>query len=261
MLCRKCNYILTGKENFCPNCGTMPLDAAPPYPTVKKLDSPPKSEGEKTATEQKKVSDSLFSEDNQSFTAPSNMKIFNIDNDDEEHEELSPKMKKDENKRGAVGKIFLLLFICCVLAVTAFGLADYFGITPRISRLVNGLVSDGSANQESTVGAFSHDSTVVEPEINYRMKTAYVFSGKGLSLRKGPSNSFAPLHNLTDLTQVKIFGASIANPNWVYVYCPEKECYGWLDGGFLCGEELAQERLARESTSAEDIPTNYYSEY
>ena len=24
MLCHNCSYILSGKENFCPNCGTMP---------------------------------------------------------------------------------------------------------------------------------------------------------------------------------------------------------------------------------------------
>ena len=121
MLCHNCSYILSGKENFCPNCGTMPYgqlketenkkaevkkeeihitpDSYPPYTPAKPVTA---------ITPQVKGSD-----------------IF------DEPEQTREREEKEANVKNPAGKIFVLLFLTCTLAVTAFGLADYFGITKK----------------------------------------------------------------------------------------------------------------------------------
>ena len=248
MLCQNCSYILSGKENFCPNCGTMP------YGQIKKT--------EKKETEVKKESTRAAVEITpESYPpykplAPVTRTAKSTDIFGETEEVHSVREKAADEKasevkaadvKNPVGKIFILLFITCTLAVTAFGLADYFGVTQTVSGFVQTLSQKDAAKEEPVTESFSHEMSIVEPEINYSMTTAYILSGYGLTLRKGPSNSYAPIHSLTDLTKVQIFGGSIANRSWVYVYCPEKECYGWLDGSFLTSESMGEATLNPES--------------
>ena len=143
--------------------------------------------------------------------------------------------------------------------MSAFGLADYFGITPRVKNYI----STFSQSKETTSGSsdtavFSHADSIIHPDVNCKMETAYIFSGTGLILRKGPANSYAPLYSLTDLTMVQIFGSSLASPEWVYVYCPEKDSYGWLNGSFVCSDVVVENNITNEYESEEDVPTNYY---
>lgn len=255
MLCKNCNYILSGKESFCPNCGML-------LPSVAGV-----SENQTIAEEQKRkeeiktLDEAVFSlreeEKNQSNQG---IRIFNIDNPEEDYEEKnSNKTEKKEHKNGA-GKIFLLLFLCCALAAAAFGVADYFEITPGLSKTAGSFGKKDTESSGNVVQNFSHKETVIEPEFEYAMETAYVLSGRGLTLRKGPANSFAPLYELMDFSVVKIFGGSLVSENWLYVYCPEKNCYGWLDGSFLCSEEVIAQKLEKNRIPQEEIPTNYYNE-
>ena len=237
MLCQNCSYILSGKENFCPNCGAMP------YGQIKKT--------EKKSTEIKKEADIITPESYPPYK-PARAVVPTAKSTDifgESEEKYTPEEKTPEAKN-PVGKIFILLFITCTLAVTAFGLADYFGVTQTVSDFVQ-TFSKKEDTEEEVSEVFRHDMSVVEPEINYSMTTAYVLSGYGLTLRKGPSNSYAPLHSLTDLTKVQIFGGSIANRSWVYVYCPEKECYGWLDGSFLAEEGMEEASFYPENSGVQ----------
>ncbi len=260
MLCKNCSYILTGKENFCPNCGNA-LERQG-FSSVL-----PKEKKESINEKAKKPAEAPMSLDNMIFPPEkpyekmpsSGVKRVNIDSDDfpsDEEEDNKGKSKKDNS----AGKIFALILVCCTLAVTAFGLADYFGIAPGIAGVLSTFsfkrnVSDGNVSK-----AFSHSDTVVAPDVEYEPETAYVFSGDGLTMRKGPSNSFAPIHSLTDLTQVSILGASLSCEGWVYVYCGEKDSYGWLDGGFLCSDVIVESSVSEKNAPTQDIPASYYSE-
>lgn len=258
MICKKCNYILSGKENFCPNCGAIPFSTPPESPEEKT--SPLMRPEKQTVVSVPSKSAVNYTPCESPATPTPDIGIFNTEDDEPFITDNPHKKERGNNKKNSMGKVFVLLLICCTLAVSTFGLADYLGITPKIAKYISTFSQNKSASVQTTSQTFSHESTITPPEINYPMQTAYVFSGKGLTLRKGPSNNFAPLYNLTDLTLVQIFGASIANPQWIYVFCPEKNSFGWLDGSFVCNNETAQQELTQQYKSQEDVPTNYYRE-
>lgn len=242
MLCHNCNYILSGKENFCPNCGTMPEGRTDSMFTTKEVAKDKKNEVEVKEEKEPVV---IYPKDEPEEIP---FKDVNIFYESDEQTDLSDE-KKD---RKAPTKIFLLLFLTCALSVTAFGLADYFGITPTVKNLVQTLSQKKYNISSDEASPYSHESSIIEPDINYSMSDAYIMSGNGLTLRKGPGNGYAPIHNLTDLTRVHIFGGSIVNKNWVYVYCPEKESYGWLNGSFLATEQTASAVIPDEEADYED---------
>lgn len=228
MLCHNCSYILSGKENFCPNCGTMP------YGQIKKTES----KIQDTQKEELTITPDSYPPYMPEKSTPPPLKSTDIFSDYEATSEADEKISPPKSQ---AGKIFVLLFITCTLAVTAFGLADYFGITKTVSGFVQALSQ--KEPEEKVTEPFRHEISIVEPEISYSVTTAYIMSGGGLALRKGPSNSYAPLYFLTDLTLVQIFGGSMINRSWVYVYCPEKESYGWLDGSYLGSDEVGETTL------------------
>lgn len=240
MLCRNCNYILSGKENFCPNCGTMPYGQPEDMPKGKEEEILPERRSPKQ--EEPVVLYPKHEPENEE-----NIQDVKIFYDSVEEDEI-----KEEKNTRAAGKIFLLLFLTCALAVTAFGLADYFGITPSVKSFVQTLSQKKAEPAATSPVPYSHEDSIVEPDINYSVSDAYIMSGNGLTLRKGPDNSYAPVHSLTDLTKVHIFGGSVVSKNWVYVYCPEKESYGWLDGRFLATEENASAALTDETETYYD---------
>lgn len=231
MLCKNCNYILTGKENYCPNCAS-PL-------TEKASQTPEKKEEQKEDKHNEQVikREFIFPEsDAKSYETQRDMRIFYEAN---EPEEVSARQKK----KGYGGRIMLLLFLTCAFSAAAFAFADYFGITPSVvSSLVQGAVST-----ETTASAFSHESSIIKPDITYTPERAYIMSGEGLSLRKGPGKGYAPVDTLGDLTMVVIYGGSLVDAGWVYVYCAEKECYGWLDGSFLARDSSETTTLFAEN--------------
>ncbi len=256
MNCKNCNYILTGKENFCPNCGTIPESASTPFPKIKEIREAPQKKP--SAEKPKTLNEILFFDPTDDKNDAPEEKYFP---ETEAVQENFPIPVPEIKEKNPIGKIFLLLFICCTLAVSAFGLADYFGILPRFKAYISTFSQKKPVTYESTTTtAFSHSNTVVQPDTNCDMKTAYVFSGSGLPLRKGPSNSYAPLYNLTDLTMVQIFGSSLSCPEWIYVYCPEKDTYGWLNGSFVCSDVVMENKITDEYETEEDVPASYYYE-
>lgn len=235
MLCKNCNYILSGKENFCPNCA-VPLkeEASTPQRTVPEIEN----EAEENKEESIINRDMIFQK-SEPKTPPRerNMHIFY---DMEEKEEPPTRTVKEKSY---TGRIFLLLFVTCALAIAAFGVADYFGITSSVFSFIQTVAS---GNEEENVEDFSHSKSIIAPDVNYSPTAAYIMSGEGLTLRKGPGNSYAPLCELSDLTAVQIHGGSLANKSWVYVYCAENESYGWLDGSFLAREKESETTLSSQ---------------
>ena len=110
---------------------------------------------------------------------------------------------------------------------------DYFDLTSSVFSFVSN--ASQVTEKETPESLFNHKNSVVKPDISYTPSSAYVMSGKGLTLRKGPDKSYAPLCNLSDLTEVRVYGAAAAENNWVYVYCSSNESYGWLDAAFISG--------------------------
>lgn len=222
MLCENCNYILTGKENFCPNCASAVrrerLSRLQETDVEKNAITKKEDSSEKGFVFQKKEDDVQLKKDK--------MNIFYDYAQDDEQEQVV-------KKKSAAGKIFVLLMILCVLTVGVFAVADYFNLTSSVFGFLRTAVTD---NVSTTVN-FDHQSSVLAPEINCTPCIAYVMSGKGLTLRKGPGNSYAPLKKLTELTCVEIRGESITEKTWVYVYCGEAIGYGWLDGSFLARDK------------------------
>lgn len=229
MLCKNCNYILTGKENYCPNCAA-PLKKEPPDTVKDEPEKPAEDIQDDVFIGKKYVFPEARSEE---FKQQKPMHIFA---DLPEGEEERPQQKKSYGAR-----IVLLLFLTCAFAVGAFAVIDYFDITSSVFSFISS--SAQPKEKETSESLFNHNSSVVKPDISYTPSAAYVMSGKGLTLRKGPDKSYAPLANLSDLTEVQVYGASASQEEWVYVYCSETGSYGWLDGSFLARDAAQQEAL------------------
>ncbi len=223
MLCKNCNYILTGKENFCPNCAEPLTGKAPSKPKMQD------EEQQKDKPDEPITGGRFVFPDSQenSYPPQRDVRIFY---EPPEPEDVTERIKK----KSYGGRIMLMIFLICVFTAGAFAVADYFNITPATFGLI---VSTKTDEQTTATDAFSHENSIIKPDISYTPERAYIMSGEGLSLRKGPGNSYAPVANLSDLTVVVVYGGCLADKGWVYVYCAENECYGWLDGSFLAREE------------------------
>ncbi len=227
MLCKNCNYILTGKENYCPNCAA-PLSERPLQMPEAQQDVREKDEHK----EQILKKEFIFPEKEDRYPELRRQsRIFCEDS--EEREE-----KNAEKKKSYAGRIMLLIFMTCAITAGCFAVVDYFNLTSAVSGFLNAQTTTEAASSTSSDVGYSHESSIIKPDITYTPERAYIMSGEGLTLRKGPGKSFAPVTNLSDLTAVAVYGGSLSSEGWVYVYCDEKECYGWLDGSFLAmGEE------------------------
>ena len=242
MLCKNCNYILTGKENFCPNCAS-PLSEKVMQPAKTKEEDREKERQRDKPDEQILSREFIFPEkEEKSFELRRDSRIF-FDDTDNSHE------KNRDKKKSYAGRILLLLFMTCVFAAGCFAVADYFNFTPSVFGFLNGQATDSDTTSASDL--FSHESSIVKPDITYAPERAYIMSGEGLNLRKGPGKNFAPVANLSDLTAVVIYGGSLAAEGWVYAYCDEKKCYGWLDASFLA-RELETTTLEAENTIGDE---------
>ncbi len=233
MLCKNCNYILSGKENFCPNCAS-PLRG-------EKLPAPEQPPEEKVPVHEENIISKEYvfpQEETKESNKQPQLHIFS--DSDDNGEETQPERKKSYG-----GRILLMLFLICALAAASFAVIDYFDLTSSVFSFTGGEAQ--TEEKETEAGLFNHKSSVVKPDISYTPSTAFIMSGQGLTLRKGPDKGYAPLANLSDLTQVEIYGASASAEGWVYVYCSEYACYGWLDGSFLAKAETESQTLFAEN--------------
>ena len=230
MLCKNCNYILSGKENFCPNCASPVKTEKMAVAEEVKVEKVPVHEENIISKEY--IFPKVRDEENKKQPQ---MNIFSDASEKDEDKETKP-------QKSYGGKILLLLFLICIFTVSSFAVADYFDLTSSVFSFIGSGAE--TKQKETSESLFNHKSSVVKPDISYAPSVAYVMSGKGLSLRKGPAKSFAPLANLSDLTEVQIYGASASEEAWVYVYCNDCESYGWLDGSFLAHDAVESETLA-----------------
>lgn len=250
MLCKNCNYILTGKENFCPNCAAPLKDKTSEAKECEENKEEKNIRQDKYGTEiiSKKL---IFPEGESKKTTEKKPVSFFMEEDDMKSKEA------EIRPRSYAGKIMFLLFLTCVFIVGAFTVADYFGITASVVNLIN------SDADETTQALYNHESSIINPDFNYVPETAYVMSGKGLPLRKGPGKNYASVAELEELTAVTVYGGSFAQEEWVYVYCNEKGSYGWLDGSFLAKDENEEittvvENVSQTGVIIEDIDSQQY---
>ncbi len=220
MLCKNCGYTLSGNENFCPDC-------ASPLKNEKNLVKE-KAQDERTSLpEEGKIikQEYIFPEaEAEDCKTQRRIQIFS-----DSAEETEIKAEKEKNYGG---RIMLLLFLICAFTAATFAVADYFDLTATVFNFAK-----TSGETEAPV-TFDHKSSVVKPDKSLVPTSAYIMSGKGITLRKGPGKSYAPLVNLKELTQVQICGESFSEAQWVYVCYAEEEIYGWADAAFIADSEF-----------------------
>ncbi len=202
MFCKKCNYILTGNESFCPSCGT--------------------AQKKKGAIETEP--DTIFTSEG----ADTESGIF-----DDDLPLIQQKDTKEKKKKSPSSYILAALIVLTLAAASGIVLADYFEIAPSI----DALFSVGADQKESTEAsdspsAYDEQLGTVRPEVTFEASVAYVDSDSDLIMRKGPSSSYAAIGIFPDGTSVQIMGGA-DDSSFVYVYVPEEDIYGWLDSGFL----------------------------
>lgn len=242
MLCKNCNYILTGKENFCPNCASPLNEKTVPAQKNGTYENP-----KEVKTKRDEQRESVFIKKDEKYADDGAMSIF-YDMHEKEEKPVS------KNKSYA-GRIFLLLIIVCALTATTFAVADYFELTPAVFRSIS---PSREKDEVTTQDYYRHENSIVKPDVSYSPVTAFVMSGEGVMLRKGPGNSYAPLEKVNDLSVVEVYGTSLTDKKWVYVYCAEKESYGWIDGSFITAKENQELTLPLENVPV--IPSSQENE-
>ncbi|MBQ3135855.1 MAG: SH3 domain-containing protein [Clostridia bacterium] len=203
MVCQKCNHILKGSESFCPDCGS---------PCVK----------EKEVYKEPESPSVIFSSDRD---VSSNIFV----------EEAPPKYRQvqPEKKKSRAG-LYLVAVLCAVLVgVFAVAGAEIPAVSTAIASLFSSSAPEETTSPTTAEADYSPDSAVVSPQVNYRTSVAYITGDKGQALRKGPDGSYGQIDIIPVGTDVHIVGGASVDGNWVYVYVPEKDTYGWIDDVFL----------------------------
>ncbi len=208
MLCRNCNYILSGNEVFCPHCGQAL-----------------KEKEIKTEEDESSVPLSTLPK----AKVPSS--IFAGEITDSEEEVIKPVSKRS---RGAVSLVGVFVLILVIIA--AFTAVQYFDLAPAISSLIASAGASSPLRETTTVPAESEiDSSigVIPPEISYKPTGCYVTSVRPLPLRKGPADTYAQISAVPSGTALQITGGSLSGDIFVYVYIPSSDIYGWMSAAYL----------------------------
>lgn len=210
MLCRNCNHILSGEEDFCPHCGV------PQKLTDVSISTKEKSQEEKEEKDKhKEQNSSIFqSEPVYIYTDP-------------------PKEKENGKSKGVIA--FISLFVVTVLIIGIVTLGEYFQLTPVFSSLFHTQESTTEPLSLETTASSEYDSSLglIPPDINFKSTLCTVMSEKGLTLRKGPDNTYAEIASVTFGTRLQLIGKSLQNDLWGYVYIPSLDLYGWLLCSYL----------------------------
>lgn len=199
MNCHNCKNPLRGDEDFCPKC------AAP----LKFTDTDSGTAAKKDPAAQ---DTSIFQSE----------PVY-----------IYPDTAKEKAKKPRFTLIFVSLFIITVLGIGAVSLAEYLRQTPVFSQLF----SVSSATEQNTTTALLQESDnsigTIPPDINLKSAVYTVTAEKGLSLRKGPDNAYAPVYNLIYGTTLHLVGKNLSNDLWVYVYVPGDDIYGWVAASYI----------------------------
>lgn len=241
MICRKCNFILQGSEKFCPNCGAA---------------TPENQQTEKTQEDTPVAPPAiLFSSAKTAEANPSQSAIFR----DTPPEEEPPESYMRKKSRAP---LFLAgLFFIIVIFAGGFLFMEYFDLAPVIAGYLETGTTKSQEETTSTpttepaISDYSDKMGVVSPDINFTPTICYVATSGSLPLRKGPDDSYAMISSLTVGCGLQVIGGTITNNNWVYVYVPTLDCYGWLNSSFLSEANLSEESTTEsEETTETEIP-------
>jgi hypothetical protein len=220
MTCRNCNNTLSGTEDFCPYCGaaqkTSEIKAAP---TVEKIETPTVNESSIFQSEPVYI----YSE--------------------------APKEKKDTKTKLAI--TLVSLFLLTIMTIGGLTIAGYFNLAPAFSSLFSTTSSQTESTLQTTEVSVEFNSAIglVYPDINLKSTLCTVTSEKGLAVRKGPDNSYAPLGILSDGTDIRVTGKSLNNDLWVYIYVPSADIFGWVSASYISESSLIKEPYVSVQTS------------
>lgn len=219
MICRNCNYILNGNEQFCPHCGFSLNNAAD---TAK----PPS------------IFTSEKSRDDDEIKQPAN-RIFLSPDENLPYEENTKKGKK----AAVLISLSLLLVLLCSCAVF---LSKKLDISPVISSL---LPSESTTKQEETTkalvsavtGKLEENFGILEPEILYKPINCHIATNTIIPVRKGPGDYYGQSTVIDAGQQVQVVGGDVAQKDWVYIFIPSADCYGWIKGAYLTQSDALEE--------------------
>lgn len=223
MFCKKCSYILSGSESYCPSCGT---------PCEKVFDE---KEAESPA--------SIFGTGQ--MKSQSGAEIF--------EDNITYVKENQQKKKSKSGVAFVSVLILVAVLAAAIVAADYFNISPAISTIFE-KVSSAADNDGTTTAVAEYDSSAgtVTPSVVYNTVVAYNAKNDGQALRKGPDETYAEIQTLPNNSTVHILGAADSQALWVYVYVPDEDVYGWLMSSYLSNEKNEEEF---DETSTEEAAT------
>ena len=227
MLCRNCNNNLSGNEDFCPHCGM-------PQKLTDISNSPDNKPPEEYASP--KQESSIFQNEQVCiYTDP-------------------PK----ESKRSKAPIVFISLFIITLLIIGTATVAEYFQLTPAFSDLFQTQSTTEVTTDNLTVSE-DYDSCLgtIAPDINFKSTLCTVSSEIGLTLRKGPDNTYAKTEHIPYGTPLQVIGKSLQNDLWGYVYIPSLDLYGWLLCSYLTEYSKAE---TADTTTTEKQETQENSE-
>lgn len=220
MICRNCNYILSGNEQFCPHCGFSLNNTAD--------QSKPPS-----------IFTSEKGHDNDEIKQPAN-RIFLSPDENPPYEESTGKGRKT----AVIVSLSLLLILLCSCAVFAFQKLD-------ISPVISSFFPDESttAQEETTTeapvsavtGRLEKNFGIITPEILYKPTNCHTVSNNIIPVRKGPGDHYGQTAVIDMAQQVQIIGGSVANKDWVYIFLPSSDCYGWIKGAYLTQSDSLEE--------------------
>lgn len=224
MFCKKCSYILSGSESYCPSCGT---------PCEKVFGE---NEAESPA--------SIFGTP-QNETAKGK-EIF--------EDSTTYVKEKEGRKKSKSGVAFVSVLILVVFLAAAIVAADYLNISPAISTIFEKVQSAAEGENTTTSAEYDFSSGTVTPTVVYETTPAYNTRKDGQVLRKGPDETYAEIQTVPFNTPVHILGAADSQALWVYVYVPEEDVYGWLMSSYLSDEKKETEfdETSKEETTAKE---------
>lgn len=243
MICRNCNYILTGSEQFCPHCATP----------VSKKDNENEASALPPAiftSDKLRDTDEIKQPSNRIFMSP-------------EQESTEQDVSKGKKRLVLVSLTLLLVFLC----TCAFFLAKKLDIAPVLSSLIPDTSQADVSQTESRlvttkVSELSENYGLLPADISYKPTNCFVSSASSLPMRKGPDDTYAQITTIRVGQQLQIIGGSLLTDKWLYIYHPEEDLYGWAKAAFLSSAESLEESTEsqeqtdeRESDATEETTT------